>query len=188
MDWTSPRSSVTWWLSSGSGQLAAVDGGPVDGRDVDAETREPGGGRMGARGRRRSGLPADALERGAQLAGERGWELSERVADNPRPMPVPGRAGRRRLGAQEGAGRLEVEPCEGSECPGDGLLHVRLGVTDELGEQRQPALDALRAFVGVASDVRERGDRGADQAALPARRRVDELLQLRPAVRLREDP
>src|SRR4051812_13682097 len=103
MDWTSPRSSVTWWLSSGSGQLAAVDGGPVDGRDVDAETREPGGGRMGARGGRCSGLPADAVQRGTELAGERRRQLSERVPDDPCAMPVPGPASRRGLRAQERA-------------------------------------------------------------------------------------
>ena len=44
-----------------------------------------------------------------------------------------------------------------------------------------------RLAAAPAVDERDRRDRAADEAALPARRRVDELLELRPAVRLVED-
>src|SRR3954462_15597380 len=128
MDWTSPRSSVTWWLSSGSGQLAAVDRGAFGGRDVDAEPREACGRGMGARGGRRSRTPADAVEGGSQLAGEGHGELSERVADHPSAMAVPGRAGLRGLRPQERARRVEVEARQGPKGPRDRLLHVGLRI------------------------------------------------------------
>ena len=71
--------------------------------------------------------------------------------------------------------------------PRQGLLHIRLGVAHQAGQERQRA----RGDVGVAAmraiDVRHRRDGRSDEAALPARRAEDEVLELGPAVRLRDD-
>ena len=52
--------------------------------------------------------------------------------------------------------------------------------------------ETVAGDLGIAAapmvDVRHRGDRAADEPPLPARRAVDELLELGPAVRLVQDP
>ncbi len=72
--------------------------------------------------------------------------------------------------------------------PGQGLLDVGLGVAHELVEQRQRVGHDLRSPLGTPLAVGHRGDRGADQAALPARRGVDELFQLGPSIGFGLDP
>ena len=67
------------------------------------------------------------------------------------------------------------------------LLDVRLGVADEVADRPSPCRDDLGLAAAAAVDERHGRDRAADEPPLPARRRVDELLQLGPAVRLGED-
>src|SRR5262245_22121551 len=134
MAWTSPRSSVTWWGSSGWGQLAAVDGGPLGRRDVDAERGEGRGRGAGARRGWRAGAPADALEGGPELVGDLVGHLGERVANDPGPVSVVRRPGGGRLVAEEGRGRRQVDGREAPERPGQRLLDVGLGVAHEVGE------------------------------------------------------
>src|SRR5689334_20350674 len=123
--WTSPMSSVTWWLSSGAGQS-----GPV------AVGRPPC-----------------------------------RVS----------------LGAEERGGGRRVDRGEGPEGPREGLLDVGVRVADELRQEREAAAHGGGPLLREAPDVGEGRDRRADEPALPARGRVDELLELSPAVGLRED-
>ena len=71
--------------------------------------------------------------------------------------------------------------------PRQRLLHVRLGVAHQLAEERQGVRGDLGIAAARAVHVRHRRDGRADEAALPARRAVDELLELRPAIGLGDD-
>ena len=67
------------------------------------------------------------------------------------------------------------------------LLDVGLGVAHQAGEERQGVARDADVASSLPVDVGHRGDGRADEAALPARRAVDEELELGPAVRLRGD-
>ena len=123
----------------------------------------------------------------AELGGRRGVELRERVADDPGPVAVVGRGGPLGLGAQGARRRGAVDDRQRAVGPRERLLDVRLGVADELAEERERACRDVGVASAPAVDVGHRRDRRADEAALPARRGVDELLELRPAVRLGGD-
>src|SRR4051794_9852332 len=100
---TFPRSSVTWWLSSGLGQASGtVDEGTLGRRDVDAEAAERGGGRARTGGGCGARPATDPGERRAQLRDEARRQLGERVADHPRPRAVVGGSRGSRLSPQEG--------------------------------------------------------------------------------------
>ena len=116
-------------------------------------------------------------------------QLRQRVAHDPGAMAVVvsrGAIAASRRTKAVTAGR--VDEGQRAERPGERLLDVRLGVADEVAEDGQAARRRPRGSrPSAAVDERDRRDRAADEAALPARRRVDELLELGPAVRLAED-
>ena len=184
----SPRSSVTWWLSSGrsvrSGQARSMIGRSAGG--IRQPSPKRGGRRGGAGGRRGAGAPADAVEPGPELGGDGRVELRRGVADDPRAVAVVGGAARSRL-ARAGTRPWPRRSTRGERAkrPRQRLLDVRLGVADEVGRgSARPWRGDLRVAAAAGGRRGHRRDRRADEAALPARRRVDELLELRPAVRL----
>src|SRR3989442_40184 len=65
------------------------------------------------------------------------------------------------------------------------LTHVRLFHVARRSRRAVPG--NIRLATQPMIDERRGGNRAADEPALPARRRIDELLQLGPAVRLGED-
>ena len=135
-------------------------------------------GRRAAAGRRR---------RASDLGGVGGIELGEGVADDPGARAVGGRRRDARLVATEPGDRGPVHEREGAERPRERLLHVGLRVADEQPDDVEAARRDRRCTAPGPVDERDAGDGRADEPALPARRRVDELLELRPAVRLGED-
>ena len=152
---------------------------------------EVGGGRGGAGRDRRAGPAADAVERRSRSSSrERRRELGERVADDPGAVAVVGRRWRSRPRAEERRGRGEVDLRELRSA------HERAFWTSGSASPMRSAQERrgpCRTISGSRprasrSTCGQRRDRRADEAALPARRRVDELLELRPAVRLGEDP
>ena len=178
----SPRSSVTVghsWVGSGE-RWFGVGG------------RGRAGRRSGRRSRRRARSTARRVACGSRRGAARsssataGSSLDERVADDPGAVAVGGRGGPVGLGV---AGRPSSRPrsttVERAVRPRQRLLDVRLGVAHQLGEERQGVPgDAPDRGRARRSTVGHRRDRRADEAALPARRAVDELLELGPAVRL----
>src|SRR5512146_1652581 len=111
---TLPRSSVTWWLSSGrvgqgwwqwlvgwSVRSGSRHDGALGGRDREAEVHERRGG-LGGTGRGRGLVAlAHARDGGADAVRRGDRELLERVAHDPRTVAVSGAGGRRGLLAQE---------------------------------------------------------------------------------------
>src|SRR5512140_1661329 len=154
---TLPRSSVTWWLSSGrfgQGRWSVLVGSLVwsgsrddralGGRDREAEAREGRGGLRGTgRGRGAVAL-ANARDGGADAVGRGGRELLERVAHDPRTVAVPGAGGRRGLLAQERDRRRLVHERQRTEGPREGLLDVRLRVADEIAQDGEAPPGDLR--------------------------------------------
>ena len=187
---TSPRLSVTVAFSGCSGGTAGHgSGAPAAGRPGPAERN---GGRRGGRDRRGGGSrrPADAGERRPDRVGVGGGELRQRVAQHPRPVAVAGRRGRRAAcGPAEGGDRRGIDPGQLAQRPRERLLDVGLGVAEQLPDELQAARGDHRCgSPGCVVHVGDRGDGRADEPALPAAAAVDELLQLRPAVRLAQDP
>ena len=84
-------------------------------------------------------------------------------------------------------GRRAIDDGQRPVGPREGLLDVRLGVAHELAEERQGVDGDLRVAAAAPVDVGHRRDRRADEPALPARRAVDELLELGPAIGLGGD-
>ena len=175
-------------LGSGS---AAVDDRALGGRGS-GQRGEVGGRRGGARrwtGRRAGGGCRRGVARSSSASG--GGELGERVADDPGAMAVVGRragarprrgdaavvARRSTLGERAAAPTTSAFWTSGSASP------MRC---PRSGEARGATISGSRRVAAV--DVGQGRDGRADEAALPARRRVDELLELRPAVGLGEDP
>ena len=136
------------------------------------------------------GRAADAGERGADRPRRRRPAASRARRGGPRP------GGRRRSAAArsasapaEGGDGRRVDLGELAEGPRERLLDVGLGVADELPDELQAARGPRRRYARRSwSTWGMRGDRRADEAPLPADRAEDELLQLRPAVRLAQDP
>ena len=187
----SPRSSVTW-----SGLLTIVRQVVVMRAAARASAGRAARRRTGRRSRRRAevggraGAAADARRgaRGSRVARRRDRASSRASRMTQARWPSSGRAAM----ARPRSSRNAVDGRRGrrghrAEGPGEGLLDVRLGVADQLADQAEAVRRDARLAAAAAVDERHRRDRGADEAALPARRRVDELLELRPAVRLGED-
>ena len=101
--------------------------------------------------------------------------------------PSDSRAARSASARAEPGDGVAIDERQAAEGPRQGLLDVGLGVADELADEFQ----AMPRDVGLAPaamiDERHGRDRATDEPTLPARRRVDELVELRPAVRLGED-
>ena len=116
-----------------------------------------------------------------------GIELGERVPDDPGAVAVVVAGGAFRLVAEGLFGRGAIDDGERPVGPREGLLDVRLRVAHEVGQQRQGVDGDLRVAAASPVDVGHRRDRRADEAALPARRAVDEQLQLGPSVGLGGD-
>ena len=117
-----------------------------------------------------------------------GSSLARTITDDPGPVAVTRRGP---LAALRVARASVVDPRSTSGHrtvgPGKRLLDVGLGVADQQTEDRESACGDLGVPSGRAIDERDRGDRRADEPALPARWRVHELLELRPAVWLGQD-
>ncbi len=183
----SPRSSVTVRHSSGVGQVSGGSGWMAgSGSAAERARRVAARGRGRWRARRACGCRRGG-SRSSSAIGR--IELGAGVADDPGAMAVVGRRRRarsRRAERRDGARPGRPRPASGG--PGERLLDVRLGVADELAEERRghaPATSGSRP--PARGHVGQRRDRRADEPALPARRRVDELLELGPAVRLGGD-
>ena len=152
------------------------------------------GHRSGRRSRRRprsTGRPAACgSRRGAARSSSAVGrvELGQRVADDPGAVAVVGRGGalglvaKRRRRSPRGRRRVSERYAQDER-----LLDVRLGVAHQLAEERQRVAGDVRVAAAAPVDVGHRRDRRADEPALPARRAVDELLELGPAVRLGGD-
>src|SRR6266540_5260825 len=188
-----PRSSVTlsvsWsgqWVWTGhlSGERRLWEPGRVELRPA---LGKPCGrpGRVG-HGRRTRPAP-DAGEGRPQRCGPGRGELDQHVPDDPRSVPVGLRPRPPRLLLTEVRRRLNVYEGQAAKRPGKCLLDVRAGVAHELADERQRMGDNCRIAPAPPLDERDRGDRRADQASLPARAGVHKLLELGPAIRLEED-
>ena len=103
-------------------------------------------------------------------------------------MPVGMGDRQRRLAAQGGFGGGLVELGQRAISPGQGFLHIGIRIPHQLRQQPECAARQPRITSGPSPAVGHRRNRRADQAALPARRAVDELLQLGPAVGFCGDP
>ena len=95
--------------------------------------------------------------------------------------PVGGRG-------QEGRGRRAVDRGELAEGPGERPSNVRIGIAEELPDEGERAAGIERQAECRRSDVTHPRQRRSDEPPLPGVRRVGELLQLGPAVRLAQDP
>ena len=148
-------------------------------------------GRIGRRLRRRWTSRASAgrrrmpSRRARMAAGPSLVELGQDVSDDPGAMAV-GRLGRARcLRFAERRDGFPIDDGEAAEGPREGLLDVRLGIADQLARRAPRPCCATSG-----SRPRRRSMNGVVATVLPTRRRsqrdgrVDELLELRPAVRL----
>ena len=140
----------------------------------------------GGRGRGRTGLAPDAIEAAPDRRRSRSSSLGRASRITHARCPSVGRRSPR-LALAEGRHGVPVHEDEAPERPRQRLLDVGLVVADQLGEQLSPLLGDDRLAAAPMVDERRRRDRAPRRAPLPARRGVDELLELRPAVRLVED-
>src|SRR5947207_10433877 len=181
---TLPKESVTGSFSCSCQRWLWVVG-KIDMRGARGES---GGDarRLGrARGARLSAYPGEPRPQGRRtLLGE----LGERVPDHPRSASVVMGDGPLGLvGAKQSHG-LDVDEDQAAKGRWQRLLDIWLAVADQAGDEGQAVLGDDRVAATPPIDERDRGDRRSDEAALPARRREHQLLELRPAIGLEEDP
>src|SRR6266566_5408773 len=146
--------------------------------------------RRGPRGARRRRDPRLAPDAGKAIAYPGGAilrELRQRISYDPRPVPVRGLGSTDGLPLAKGRHGLPVDERKRPEGPGEGLLDVGLVVPDQTRDQLQSMLGHRRCAPEAMIDEGHRGHGRANQSALPTRRRIDQLLQLCPAVRLPKD-
>ena len=170
-----------------SGRSAMV--GRLGGRRVEGSgsAAEAGRGR-GGDGRGRRARPAGGCRRARSRSscgdGRASFARLSRMTQARWPSSVA--AARSVSRAERRHGRGEVDVGERAVGPRERLLDVGSASPMSWPRSGRRVLGDVRLAAAAPVDVGHRRDRRADEAALPARRREDELLELGPAIGLRE--